>query len=268
MLANYLIGLREGIEAALIVSILVTYLVKLGEKRHVAKVLWGVALAVIVAIAVGVALGELEAVAPGNAEVLITGSASMLAVIFVTWMIFWMARQSRAMSANLRGQIDAAVTKSEWSLATVAFLAVIREGVETSLFIWSTTKTASNGTAALAGAILGLLTAAILGYFMYRGSLRFNIGTFFKYTGGFLIVVAGGIFAYSLGEFQEIGWLPLLTQHAYDVSALVPDGSVQDSILGGTIAFNAAPSVLQSLAWFAYLAVVGGYFLRSNAKKK
>lgn len=268
MLANYLIGLREGIEAALIISILVTYLVKLGEKRHISKIFLGVGLALILSIGVGIALTELEAVVPANIEPAISGITSLVAVGFVTWMIFWMARQARAMSGNLRGLIDDAVTKSEWSLATVAFLAVIREGVETSVLLWSTAKTTGAGSSPVLGATLGLVSAAVLGYFMYRGSLRFNIGKFFRFTGAFLVLVAAGILGYGIGELQEIGWLPFLTQTSYNVSGIIPTDGLLDTILRGTVAFNNAPSVLQTIGWFGFLIPTGWLFFRNQKSAK
>jgi high-affinity iron transporter len=260
MLANFLIGLREGIEAALIVSILVTYLVKLGERKHVAKIFLGVEAAIAVAIAVGVALSELENSVPAELEPAISGAVSLLAAGFVTWMIFWMATQSKAMAGSLRGQIDQAVVKSGWSLAVVAFLAVLREGIETSVLLWSSTKSTATDSTPLWGAVLGLCTAAALGYLIYRGAVKLNLRAFFKITGAYLIVVAAGILAYGVGEFQEIGWLPILTSQTYDLSAALPEGSIFEVILKGTIAFNTAPTLLQSIAWVAFIVPISWRF--------
>jgi high-affinity iron transporter len=268
MLANYLIGLREGIEAALIISILVTYLVKLGEKRHLSKIFAGTIAAIILSIGVGIALSELESSVPTSVEPAISGITSLIAVGFVTWMIFWMAKQARAMSGNLRGQVDSAVSKSEWSLATVAFLAVIREGVETSVLLWTTAKTTGPNSSPVLGATLGLLTAAVVGYLMYKGSLKFNIGKFFRFTGAFLVLVGAGILGYGIGELQEIGWLPFLTSHSYDVSAAIPTDGVLDTILRGTLAFNNAPTVLQTIFWFGYLIPTGWLFFRNQKTRK
>jgi high-affinity iron transporter len=261
VLATYLIGVREGIEAAIIISILVGYVVKLGEKHLVPRILGGAGVAVLISIGLGFGLSGLEAEVSEQAEVAITGATSLLAVVFVTWMIFWMAKQARALSTNLRSQVDAALVKSTWSLAAVAFLAVIREGVESSILIWSAVKTTNGGLSATGGAFLGLGTAAILGYLMYRGALKFNIGKFFRYTGAYLVVLAAGIFAYGIGEFQELGFFPILTAHTYDVSAILPENSIPELILVGTIGFNTAPTMLQSLAWLLYLVPVGYLYL-------
>lgn len=267
MLANYLIGIREGIEAALIISILVSYLVKLGERKHVSKIFLGVLAALIVAIGLGIALTEFAATAPANVEPAISGLTSLLAAVFVTWMIFWMAKQSRAMAGNLRGQIDTAVAKSGWSLATVAFLAVVREGVETSVLLWSSTKSTANDSSPVWGAVLGLLTAAVLGYFMYRGALKINLGSFFRVTGAFLIVVAAGILAYGIAELQEIGWLPFLLQQSYNLTAAIPTDSLADTMLRGTIAFNNAPSWLQTIGWVGYVVPTALLFARAQNRK-
>jgi len=267
VLATYLIGLREGIEAAIIISILVGYVVKLNERQQIGKILTGAGLAILVALAVGFGLSGLESEVSDTTEIAITGTTSMLAVVFVTWMIFWMAKQSRAMAANLRARVDAAVTRSAWSLATVAFLAVIREGVETSILLWSTAKSAGGGTSVFGGAFLGLATAALAGYLMNRRALKFNLGTFFKITGGYLIVIAGGVFSYGIGEFQELHILPFLTNQAYDLTAMVPQNSVQDLILVGTVGFNAAPTVLQCIGWLVYVLPVAMLYAKANQQK-
>jgi len=266
VLATYLIGLREGLEAAIIISILVGYVVKLGERQQVSKILAGAGAAIAISLAIGFGLSGIASEVSDRIEITITGTTSLLAVVFVTWMIFWMAKQSRAMAASLRSQVDAAVTRSAWSLAGVALLAVVREGVETSILLWSTAKSAQGGGPVFGGAFLGIATAAVLGVLMYRGSLRFNLGAFFTYTAGYLVIIAAGIFAYAIGEFQELGLLPFLTQHTYDVSGALPEGSVGELILAGTVAFNNAPTVLQALAWVLYAVPVFTLFVRIHRK--
>ena len=268
MLATYLIGLREGIEAAIIISILVGYVVKLGERQLASKIFIGAAAAIVLSLAIGFGLSGIASEVSETVEITITGITSLLAVVFVTWMIFWMARQSRAMAANLRSKVDTAVAKSAWSLAIVAFLAVAREGVETSILLWSTARSAGGSFGVFGGAFLGLLTASVAGYLMYRGALKFNLGTFFNITGAYLVVIAAGIFSYAIGEFQELGLLPFLTNPAYDFSAALPEGSVPELILAGTIAFNTAPSLLQSVGWFAYVIPVAIIYSRTIRHKK
>lgn len=265
MLANFLIGLREGLEASLIVGILVAYLNKTNNKKGAIAVLWGTLAAILVSILVGIGLTVFVSVAPHGINEMIAGLASIMAVVFVTWMIFWMARQSRALKGELHKKIDLASTSS-FTLVGVAFFAVIREGVETSVFLWSSGRAAGDDTNPVLGATLGLLVAAGLGYLIYRGALKLNISKFFKYTGAFLIVVAAGIFAYGIHELQEIGWFPFLTEKAYNVSEFIPKDSFLDVLLRGTVSFRSAPAILESVFWFAYLIPVTYIYLKPAKK--
>ena len=167
MFANLLIGLREGLEASLIVGILVAYALKTGKNKSVTNILLGTLLAVLVSIGVGIALAEFVAVVPSGTNEIIAGLASITAVVFVTWMIFWMARQSRNIKSELHSRIDNAKQK-DLTLVAVAFFSVIREGIETAVFIWSASRATGEDTNPFLGATLGLLIAAVAGYFVYR----------------------------------------------------------------------------------------------------
>ncbi|MFM6977573.1 MAG: iron uptake transporter permease EfeU, partial [Micrococcales bacterium] len=261
-----IIGFREGLEAALIVGILAAYLVKLGRRNEFPKLWVGVSSAVAVSVLLGVILGVLVENVPEGTNELIAGLTSIIAVIFVTWMIFWMAKQSRALSKELRDQVDHA-EKSAWAMAGIAFLAVIREGIETSVFLWSSSRAAGADTLPLVGAVIGFAAAAVLGYAIYRGAVKLNLSKFFGYTGAFLIIVAAGILSYGIHELQEIGLLPFLTAQTYDISGAIPEGSVLDTFLRGTISFRSAPSQLESLFWFAYLIPTAVLFYRGNKAK-
>ncbi len=257
MLTNFLIGLREGLEAALIVSILVAYLVKSG-RRHLLPRIW---LGVAVAVAVSLTFGAILTFGPRGltfqAQELIGGGLSIVAVCFVTWMIFWMAKAARSISGGLRAQIDRASDAGPWSLAVVALLAVGREGLETALFLWaatnSVTRGAGSGTTALIGAALGLLVAVGLGYAMYRGVLKINLTRFFTWTGAFLIVIAGGVLAYGVHDLQEARILPGLNNLAFDVSGAVPPSSWYGTLLKGVFNFSPATTMLEAAAWLLYV---------------
>jgi high-affinity iron transporter len=269
MIANFLIGLREGLEAALIVGILAGYLVKIGRREDFSKLFTGVGSAVALSVLVGFGLTLAASETPAGVSEIIAGTMSIVAVGFVTWMIFWMALQAKSLGSELRGKIDQALKVSTVTLVGVAFFAVIREGIETAVFLWSAAKATGDETYPLLGATLGLLVASAMGYLIYRGVLKFNLSSFFKYTGAFLIVVAAGILAYGVHELQEIGAfaqleqvLPILTSNAYDVSAIIEKDGVLHSILKGTISFRVAPSNLEALVWFLYAIPVTFIYVR------
>jgi high-affinity iron transporter len=180
-------------------------------------------------------------------------------------MIFWMAKNARSLSGDIRAKFDGKTT-SALTVVGIAFFSVVREGVETSIFLWSSVEASGQGVFALIGAVIGLLVSAWLGYLIYRGALRMNLSTFFKYTGAFLIVVAAGILAYAVHELQELGLLPALTATTYDVSSVVVEGEWLDVLLKGTISFRAAPSQLESLVWMLYVVVVSAFFARAYRK--
>ena len=261
-----MIGLREGLEAALIVGILVAYAKKTSRQDWVNKILLGVAAAIGVSILAGLLLNWLVEDPEGGTNEIIAGAASFVAVFFVTWMIFWMAKNARNLSGDLKSRLSG--TTTAFTVVSLAFFAVIREGVETSVFLWSSVSASGQGAFALLGAALGLIVAAWLGYLIYRGALKLNLTAFFKYTGAFLIIVAAGILAYAVHEFQEVGLLPFLTATSYDLSAFVPEGSLQDIILRGTISFRAAPSQLESIIWVIYVAAVSVLFGKAYSSTK
>jgi high-affinity iron transporter len=269
VLANYLIGLREGLEAALVVSILVAYLVK-SERRHLLPRIWlGVGLAVAVSLAFGAALTFGPRGLTFKAQEAIGGSLSIVAVAFVTWMIFWMARAARGMAGELRGRIDVAAEGSRWSLGVVAALAVGREGLETALFLWAATKAGTRETVGsvtptwepLLGAALGIATAVLLGYLIYRGAVRINLTRFFTWTGAFLILVAAGVLAYGVHDLQEARFLPGLGNLAFDVSDTVDINSWYGSLLKGIFNFSPATTKLEAAAWLLYAIPVMVLFL-------
>lgn len=267
MIANFLIGLREGLEAALIVGILVAYLNKV-QRRDKLKTLWiGVSAAIITSIVTGLIFAFFVTDAPEGTQEAIAGITSLFAVGFVTWMIFWMAKQSRNLAGELHGKMERAMEVSGLTLAGVAFFAVIREGIETSLFLWSATSATGAETNPLLGASLGLATATVLGVLIYKGAVKLNLSKFFAYTGAFLVIVAAGIAAYGIHELQEIGWLPVLTAKSYDLTAVFPDGSAQEVLLRGTIGFNADPTQLESMVWLLYTGIIGYLFIKANRTK-
>jgi high-affinity iron transporter len=264
--AAFVIALREGIEAALIVSIVLAYLKQLGRADRSRLVWWGTGLAVLLSAALGTLIFAVGADFEGTAEQVFEGLVTLTAVGVLTWMIFWMRRQGAQIKSELQHKVDTALVAGGLALAALAFFAVLREGVETALFLFAAAEgTAVEGGgvgAQLVGATLGLVLAVVLGVLLYRGGIRMNLRSFFKITGAILIVVAAGLFAYSVHELQEAGWFPFLEAHAYDISATLPDDEGLGAVLRGLVGFNADPGVLEVLAWATYLVVVGALYLR------
>ena len=262
MLGNFLIGLREGLEAAIVVSILIAYLIKINRRDQIRSVWIGVGLALVLCIGFTAALAVPSTTLSDSAEEAFAGVVSLLAVGTVTWMIFWMKKAARALSGELRRGVDQALVTGASALVTLAFVAVAREGLETAIFIWSTIQATGVTAGPVFGAILGLLTAVALGFLIYNQTVKLNISTFFRWTGVLLILVAAGVLMYAIHEFQELGWLPGEDNIAFDVSSTIPPESWYGSVLKGAINFTPAPSVLQVVAWFAYvIPVTVLYFL-------
>ena len=264
--AAFVIALREGIEAALIVSIVLAYLKQLGRADRSHLVWWGTGLAVALSTILGTIIFSVGAEFEGTAEEIFEGLVTLTAVGVLTWMIFWMRRQGARIKSELQHKVDTALTAGGLALAAIAFFAVLREGVETALFLFAAaegTAVEGGGVAAqLLGAMLGLGLAVVLGVLLYRGGIRMNLRTFFKVTGVILVVVAAGLFAYSVHELQEAGWLPFLESPAFDLSATLPDDEGIGAVLRGLVGYNADPGVLEVVAWLAYLVVVGTLYLR------
>ncbi|SDS42491.1 high-affinity iron transporter [Nocardioides scoriae] len=263
-LGNYLIGLREGLEASLVVVILVAYLVKSGRSHLLPRIWAGVGAAVALSFGFGALLTFGPRRLTFEAQEALGGILSIVAVGFVTWMVFWMARHSREMSGELRGKIDHAASAGRASLAVVAFFAVGREGLETALFLWSATQATGSGGSQLVpllGALGGILTAVAMGFAFYKGVLRINLSRFFTWTGAILIVVAAGVLAYGVHDLQEAGILPGLNTLAFDVSDAIPPASLLGTILKGTLNFSPATTWLEAVVWVAYVVPTMAFFL-------
>ncbi|MEU9076398.1 iron uptake transporter permease EfeU [Kitasatospora sp. NPDC004745] len=254
MFGNYLIGLREGLEASLVVCILIAYLVKTDRRDKLPPVWTGVVSAVVLSMAFGAVLQFGSSQLTFEAQEALGGSLSIISVGLVTWMVFWMRRTARHLKTELHGKLDAAVAMGTTALVVTAFLAVGREGLETALFIWSAVQATGDGYNPLIGAALGLLTSVVLGWLFYRGALKINLAKFFTWTGAMLVVVAAGVLAYGVHDLQEAGWLPGLHSQAFDISSTIPKDSWYGTLLKGVFNFQPDPTVLQLVVWLLYLA--------------
>jgi high-affinity iron transporter len=256
VLANLLIGLREGLEASLVVSILVAYLVRTGHRDRLRHVALGVAAAVALSLLVGGLLTFTSSELSFEAQEAFGGTLSIIAVAFVTWMVFWMRRAARFLKSELDERMRTALTMGTAAVVTTAFLAVGREGLETSFFIWAAVRATGDGAAPITGASIGIVLAVILAYLLYRGSVRINLGTFFRWTGAGLVVVAAGVLAYGVHDLQEADLLPGLHSLAFDVSSTIPPASWYGTLLKGTVNFSPATTWLQAIVWAAYIVPV------------
>lgn len=259
MLSTFLISLREGLEAALIISILVAYCVKTGRTSSL-KFLWsGAASAGLLALAFGALLSFTATQLPPGGEERFAGSTSVLAVIMVTIMVFWMKRSARSISKQLQGKVDTALSLGSFAVASVAFLAVAREGLETSLFLYAAFKTVSQDSAPFAGLILGLIGASLLGVLMYRRSITFNISKFFRVTGIALIIVAGGVLVHGVHDFQSLGDLPGANLYAWNFGQ---KSNFLTTVIDGTIGISGSMTILQLVIYLVYLVVTLYWFLK------
>ena len=263
LVSNALIGLREGLEAALVVVILAAFLVKT-DRRWALKYVWlGVATAVVLSMGLAAFLTYGTQRLTFEQQELIGGIASIIAVAFVTAMVFWMRTAARTISGELKGRIDKALDVGPWAIALVGFLGVGREGLETAIFFYATTEAAGQGEIQpMLGWIIGLGGAVLMGIAIYKGVLKINLGLFFRYTGILLIIVAAGILAYGIHDLQEAGFLPGLNNLAFDVSAAVPPDSWYGTLLKGIFNFSPNTTWLQAVAWVLYVGIVLTLFLR------
>jgi len=261
--------LREGFEASLVVGIVLAFLDRTGRRDGFVAVWAGVAAALALSLAVGIALFAAGAELEGRSEAIFEGVVMLVAAGLLTWMIFWMRRQGARIRTELHEKVDTALVAGGLALGALAFFAVLREGIETALFLFAAAEgTAVEGggvTEQMIGALLGLALAVVLGVLLYRGGIKLDLRTFFRVTGAVIIVVAAGLFAYSIHELQEAGWLPFLTATAFDLSSFLADDRGVGAVLRGLIGYNADPTVLEVVAWITYLVVIGALYLRPVA---
>ena len=266
MLANFLIGLREGLEAGLIVGILVAYLNKLGRRDILPRLWVGIAAAIILSLGVGAILTWGPYGLSFQAQEILGGGLSILAVGLVTWMIFWMGKHARALKGELQGKLDAAIAETGLGIVVIGFVSVGREGVETALFIWASVKSSAaasdNAVESTIGAFLGIAVAVAIAYLIYRGFVRINLSRFFLWTGLFLVLVAAGVLSYGVGDLQEAGLIPGYGQAAFSIAHVIQPTTWYGTVLGGLFNFTPEPTWAQFIAWAAYLAVVTPLFLR------
>ena len=266
--SGLLTGLREGVEAALIIAIICAYLAKTGNRREFPKVFAGagsaIALSVVLGLILYIQVGGLEE----PYEQIFEAVTLLAAAAVVTWMLFWMRRQARTVKGELQAAVDRALDQgSVLALAVLAFVAVIREGLETSLFLVGQANSADqNAIWVLVGALIGLAIAAVLGVGFYQGSRRINLATFFRWTGVGLIFIAAGLLSTAIHALVEIGVIPFGAQTLFDLSGVLPhsadSGNIVGQFLGAIFGYSATPEVVTFAVWLTYVVVVLYLFLR------
>ncbi len=255
MLATFVIGLREGLEASLIVGIIAAFLRQNGRSL---RPLWiGVGLAVLLSAIVGGGLKLIEASLPQAEQEGMETVIGAVAVVFVTGMVLWMMTHARGLKKELESSAQEALgAGSSRALAVMAFLAVLKEGFETSVFLLATFQAAANPALAATGAVLGVAVAVVIGWGIYRGGVRLNLGRFFKITGAFLLLVAAGLVVSALRTGHEAGWINAGQQRVLDLHWLAPAGSVRGALFTGVLGIPVDPRLIEVLGWFAYLIPV------------
>jgi len=277
MLPSYLLSLREGLEAALIIGIVLGALTKI-RRNDLSPALWlGTWVAVVVSILVAVLLTSFGLSLEGVAEQVYEGITMLIAAGILTWMIFWMSKQARFLKSELEAGVNKAAARyaaGKRAIFWMAFVAVAREGVELAFFLTAAffagdqSQVTSNIIQTLAGTILGLGTAALLGWTLFATTVRLDLRRFFQVTGFLLILFAAGLVAHGVHEFNEVGWAPAVVEHVWDMNSILDETSLTGQLLKTLFGYNGNPSLTEVIAYFIYLAIVTVFWRRDTAPVK
>ena len=269
MIPTFVITLREGVEASLIIGIIAAFLVKEGRRDAMRQMWIGIAIAIALCIGVAVLLEVVGQQLPQKEQEGLETVVGLIAVSAVTYMIIWMRRHARGIKAQLEGEAASALaTGSTLALVGMAFLAVLREGFETSVFLLAAFQDASNTTAAGAGAVLGLLAAVLIGVGLYRGGVHINLSKFFKITGLVLVFVAAGLLATAAHTAHEAGWINSFQSEAVNLRWLVHPGTISESLLTGMLGLRAVPTQVEAFVYLAYAIPMALYVLWPRGRRE
>jgi high-affinity iron transporter len=260
VLPTFVVMLREGVEATLIVGIVAAFLSNQGARRALRQMWLGVAAATALCVAVGVALHVLSRDLPQRQQEMLETVVGLIAVAMVTYMVVFMKRHARSLSGTLRRSAGSALASgSQWALVAMGFLAVLREGFESAVFLTALLNASDNQAAGLTGAILGLAAAIVIGYAIYRGGVKLNLSKFFAITGAMLVLVSAGLVMTAAHTAHEAGWLLFGQAQALDLTAVIRPGSVQASLFTGVLGIQPRPVVIEVIGWLAYLIPMACY---------
>ena len=271
MLATYLLSLREGLEAALIIGIVLGAVTKIRRKDLTPTVWLGALAAIGVSILTAIVLTTFGMSLEDPGEAIFEGITMILAACILTWMIFWMSKQSRFLKSELESGVNKAVaTTGKLAVFWLAFVAVVREGVELAIFVTAAFFATNPGTISneivqtLAGTILGIGTAALLAWTLFATTVRLDLRKFFQVTGFLLILFAAGLVAHGVHEFNEVGWIPSLVEHVWNVDSIISQTSLAGQLLQTLFGYNSSPALTELIAYFGYIAVVVFLWRREN----
>jgi high-affinity iron transporter len=262
VLPTFVIGLREGLEAALIVGIIAAFLLQRGERRALTPMWVGVGLAIGLCALFAVAVQALGRNLTFTQREVLEAVLSIVAVAGVTYMVIWMKRHSRELKGHLEDEAESALAKgSVWALIAMAFFAVIREGLETAIFLLAAFESSQKPAATGGGAILGIATAVVLGWLLFKGGIRINLSRFFRVTGFVLVIVAAGLLSYAVHDLAEAGVIDVAQATAVNLAWLLAPGSLQEAVVSGALGIRAQPTYAEAVAWFAYAIPMSVYVL-------
>lgn len=266
MFPALLLAFREGLEAALILGIVLSVLRRVGRRDRTVVVWMGAGLAGLISVAVGIGLHALGVAFEGRAEEIFEGFAMLLAAGVLTWMIFWMGRQGRSIQIGLEQDVRRAAQGSgTWALFSLAFVAVLREGIELALFLTAAAFTATAGET-LVGGLIGLVAAAAAGWLIFSTTARLNVAAFFRVTSVLLILFAAGLVAHGVHEFNEAGWIPSVIEHVWNINPVLDEGSDVGQLLKALLGYNGNPSLTEVLAYIGYWGAVSLALWRVRAR--
>lgn len=256
MLSSFFIAFREGLEAFLIIGIIISYLIKTGERRYVKHVVYGAALAIVLSIGLAyifeLFLGGFE----GRLEQIFEGAVMLLAVIVLTYMIFWMNRQAKSIRSDIEVSVEKAISGGRvFSLLFLGFIVVFREGAETVLFFRAISYQV-NSTELIIGGITGILSSIVLAFIFFVSTRKINLSAFFKFTGILIMLISAGLFSTAVHEFQEAGLLPVVKDNIYDISGILSRDSVAGGILRSLFGYNPSPSLLETVSYSVYIVFI------------
>jgi high-affinity iron transporter len=268
MLPTFVIGLREGVEASLIVGIVAAFLRQRGAGREMRWVWAGVALAITLCAAAAVTLEIVDENLPQREQERLETVIALVAVAMVTSMIVWMARHARGIKRELEGAASSALAEgSMWALVGMAFLAVLREGLETAVFLLSAFQASTDRAAAVSGALLGIAAAVVIGWLIYRGGMRINLARFFTVTGLVLVLVAAGLVSFAAHTAHEAGWLDIAQGQLVDLSGVIVPGSAISALVTGVLGVQPKPTIAEGLGWLIYFAPAAAFVIVTSRRK-